>query len=180
MKIKILSSILLISTLISCKNDKKQIQPEVVIIETVKEQKEYTSAKMEAQFNNPEFAIVFEQYIQLKTALVNTNSEKTAAIAKTLQTSVTALEASEELTNALQRIAQTTNIEGQRVAFVVLTAEVESMLEGALEGGTIYKQYCPMAFGNTGAHWLSNTKEIQNPYFGDKMLKCGRVDAQIK
>jgi hypothetical protein len=37
-----------------------------------------------------------------------------------------------------------------------------------------------MAFGNTGAHWLSNTKEIQNPYFGDKMLKCGRVDAEIK
>ena len=180
MKIKILSSILLLSIAISCKNDKKQIQPEVVTVETEKEQKEYTSAKMDAQFNDPEFAVVFEQYIQLKTALVNTNSEKTAAISRTLQASVIALEVSEKLTNALQSIAQTRNIEVQRTAFVALTVEVESMLEGALKGGTIYKQYCPMAFGNTGAHWLSNTKEIQNPYFGDKMLKCGRVDAQIK
>ena len=180
MKIKILSGILLLSIVISCKNDKKQIQPEVVTVETVKEQKEYTSAKMEAQFNNPEFAVVFEQYIQLKTALVNTNSEKTAAISRTLQASVTKLDVTKELTSALNRIAQTRDIEGQRAAFVVLSAEVESMLEGALKGGAIYKQYCPMAFGNTGAHWLSNTKEIQNPYFGDKMLKCGRVDAQIK
>ena len=32
-----------------------------------------------------------------------------------------------------------------------------------------------MAFNNTGAYWLSNSKEIYNPYFGDMMLNCGRV-----
>ena len=41
------------------------------------------------------------------------------------------------------------------------------------EGDPIYYQYCPMAFDNKGAYWLSNTEEIRNPYFGDKMPNCG-------
>ena len=40
---------------------------------------------------------------------------------------------------------------------------------------TIYQQFCPMAFNDKGAFWLSDKKEIRNPYFGDKMLKCGKV-----
>ncbi len=40
---------------------------------------------------------------------------------------------------------------------------------------TIYQQFCPMAFNDTGAFWLSDKKEIKNPYFGDKMLKCGKI-----
>ena len=181
MKIKNLSIILLISiVLVSCKNDKKQTEPEVVIVETTKEKKEYTAAKMEAEFNDPKVALIFEEYIQLKTALVNTNSENTAAVAKSLQAKLIAIDASEELTKTVQSIAESTDVEIQREAFVDLTAGVEAMLEGALKSGTVYKQYCPMAFGNTGAHWLSNTKAIQNPYFGDKMLKCGRIDAEIK
>ncbi|MFT5237604.1 MAG: PBP1b-binding outer membrane lipoprotein LpoB [Flavobacteriaceae bacterium] len=181
MKIKSLSIILLISIiLVSCKNDKKQIEPEVVTVETTKVKKEYISAKMEAEFNDPKVAVIFEEYIQLKTALVNTSGENTAAVARSLQAKLIAIDVSEELTKTVQSIAESTDVEIQREAFVDLTAGIEKMLEGALKSGTVYKQYCPMAFGNTGAHWLSNTKEIQNPYFGDKMLKCGRVDAEIK
>jgi hypothetical protein len=36
-----------------------------------------------------------------------------------------------------------------------------------------------MAFNNTGGYWLSNSKEIRNPFFGDKMLKCGRIEKEI-
>jgi len=36
-----------------------------------------------------------------------------------------------------------------------------------------------MAFGNEGADWLSKEEAIQNPYFGDKMMKCGVVKAII-
>lgn len=42
-------------------------------------------------------------------------------------------------------------------------------------GTTIYYQYCPMAFNNKGAYWLSNADSIRNPYFGKKMLTCGEV-----
>ena len=40
-------------------------------------------------------------------------------------------------------------------------------------GATVYYQYCPMAFDNAGANWLSQQPAIRNPYFGDDMLDCG-------
>ena len=180
MNIKNASLILLFSILlVSCKNDKKQMEPEVVTIEVAEEKMEYTAAKTEAEFNDPKVAVIFEEYIQLKTALVNTNSASTASAAKSLLAALMDTDASEALTKTVQSIAESTDVEIQRAAFFDLTAGVEGMLEGALKSGTVYKQYCPMAFGNTGGHWLSNTKAIQNPYFGDKMLKCGRIDAEI-
>ena len=42
-------------------------------------------------------------------------------------------------------------------------------------GKTVYYQFCPMAFNEKGAFWLSTTKEISNPYFGDQMLTCGEI-----
>ncbi|MBN2481536.1 MAG: DUF3347 domain-containing protein, partial [Bacteroidales bacterium] len=31
------------------------------------------------------------------------------------------------------------------------------------------------ALDNTGAYWLSEIKEIENPYFGEAMLTCGET-----
>jgi len=47
-------------------------------------------------------------------------------------------------------------------------------------GATIYYQYCPMAFNDKGAYWLSNADSIMNPYFGKKMLTCGEVKETLK
>ena len=44
----------------------------------------------------------------------------------------------------------------------------------------LYKQYCPMAFGNKGAIWLADSAEINNPYFGAMMLRCGEVKEQLQ
>jgi Cu(I)/Ag(I) efflux system membrane fusion protein len=30
-----------------------------------------------------------------------------------------------------------------------------------------------MAFEGKGAYWLSENKDIRNPYFGKKMIDCG-------
>lgn len=45
---------------------------------------------------------------------------------------------------------------------------------------TLYIQHCPMANSNKGADWISNNKEIRNPYFGEAMLKCGEVKSIIR
>jgi Cu(I)/Ag(I) efflux system membrane fusion protein len=37
-----------------------------------------------------------------------------------------------------------------------------------------------MAKNQEGARWISREKEIRNPYFGEKMLKCGSVVDLIK
>jgi len=44
----------------------------------------------------------------------------------------------------------------------------------------IYVQHCPMANNDTGADWLSLSKEIKNPYFGSAMLRCGEIKEIIK
>lgn len=36
-----------------------------------------------------------------------------------------------------------------------------------------YRMHCPMAFDNTGADWLQNHDQLQNPYFGAAMFRCG-------
>lgn len=50
------------------------------------------------------------------------------------------------------------------------------------EGEKLYWQNCPMAFGEQEANWLSNTRQINNPYLGKNhpqykstMLHCGEV-----
>ena len=35
--------------------------------------------------------------------------------------------------------------------------------------------YCPMAFDDTGAHWVQKDGKVMNPYFGAEMLHCGAV-----
>ncbi len=44
---------------------------------------------------------------------------------------------------------------------------------------TLYVKYCPMADNNSGAYWLSDKQEIQNPYFGEAMLTCGSIKNQL-
>jgi Cu(I)/Ag(I) efflux system membrane fusion protein len=35
--------------------------------------------------------------------------------------------------------------------------------------------HCPMAFDNKGADWLQRGTQINNPYFGASMLRCGEI-----
>ncbi len=44
----------------------------------------------------------------------------------------------------------------------------------------VFKAHCSMAFGNKGAFWLSESKEIANPYYGATMLTCGTVEQVYK
>lgn len=49
-----------------------------------------------------------------------------------------------------------------------------------LESATAYYQYCPMANNEGGAYWLSASKEISNPYFGEEMPDCGETRETLK
>jgi len=48
-----------------------------------------------------------------------------------------------------------------------------------MKSGELYVDFCPMALNDAGANWISNHKEISNPYFGKKMLDCGEVKETI-
>jgi len=168
-------------SIISCKNNTKENEPEVVTVNnTEAETKVYEIAEAEVEFNNPKMEAIFDQYLQVQEALVNTDAARTAAESAKLEALLKEANADEATQTAIAAISTSEDIKVQRQHFETLSSGIESMMEGSLKSGTLYKQYCPMAFNNKGAYWISSSKDILNPYFGDKMLKCGRVDSEVK
>ncbi len=179
--IKIFFLFSLVFTLVSCGNDLKKIEPEpeVVTVDT-KTKTEHKAAESEVTFKDEKVGAAYQNYILVKTALVNTNAKTTAQHASNLMTDFANIGVEDEVLMAAQTMSESEDVAVQREAFVTVTKAMETLLEGAIESGVIYKQYCPMAFDFTGAYWLSNSKKIYNPYFGDEMLRCGKVASEIK
>lgn len=81
----------------------------------------------------------------------------------------------------LKKMAAAGDIEAVRREFKPLSARMVALArEFGPFGETIYVQHCPMADEDSGADWLSSEREVRNPYFGDKMMKCGQVTETIK
>ena len=83
-----------------------------------------------------------------------------------------------KMTTAAQMLLSETDktTERKRIHFDMMSNTLYALLKDAgLKNVTIYHQYCPMAFNDQGAYWLSKYPEIENPYFGDKMLECGEI-----
>ncbi len=53
------------------------------------------------------------------------------------------------------------------------------MIQSYELGTPLYIQFCPMADGDKGAFWVNDTSLIENPYYGDVMLRCGFVEGEI-
>jgi len=80
------------------------------------------------------------------------------------------------LTEATAKIKASKDIASARTHFSSLSTQVIKLTETyKLNTAVVYKDYCPMAFDNKGGYWLSETEDIQNPYFGASMLTCGEV-----
>jgi hypothetical protein len=164
---------------IGCKNEKKEA--EIVTVETSKDNFNHEGEDIAVTFEDEKLNTVFKEYIAVKNALINTDAAKTSANASTLMTAFANIGVEDVALKAAQNIVESDNVEEQRASFVVVTAEVEKMLNnGTITSGNYFKQYCPMAFNNNGGYWLSESDKIANPYFGDKMYRCGRIDAKIE
>lgn len=71
--------------------------------------------------------------------------------------------------------------EVKRLYFKTLSDGMYTLIKKAnLKDIHLYRQYCPMAFNDEGAYWLSKEENIENPYFGKKMLECGEITEIIK
>ena len=117
--------------------------------------------QMDPMFKDEAMSKAYGHYIHLKEALVASQPDESAQA-------------------EAGKVASASTLDEQRKAFAVLSNEMTTLVKAStLSMGEIYLEYCPMANGNTGAFWLSNEKEIKNPYFGDKMLKCGSVKETI-
>ena len=124
-----------------------------------------------------------DAYLKIKDALVETNGKNAQESAKEAQVELEDAGDGEAVTllkEEIDQIASTESVEHQREHFNNLSVHMYAMVKANEKVDmTLYRQYCPMAFDNTGAFWLSSSEEIRNPYFGDKMLKCGKVEETI-
>ena len=162
-------TILAFASLISCKNEKKDNT-------STSDSNTETTKTVGLSFSDDNVGEQFQHYIHVKTALVNSDAKEAQSGAKMLMenTDDTALK------GLLSKISETSDIEAQRTVFSDVTEKMTAIVDASISSGEVYQQFCPMAFNNQGGYWLSTEEEIRNPYFGDKMLKCGKVTETIK
>lgn len=136
------------------------------------------------------FRPVVNAYIGLKDALIQSDVEMASNKTRVFRTALEAIPENQRqepanywsfLYKASEEIIGNTNLEDQRKQFQLVSAKLIEMIKNFDELETIfYVQYCPMADNNRGASWISKEQQILNPYFGDVMLKCGRVEEIIQ
>jgi hypothetical protein len=72
-------------------------------------------------------------------------------------------------------------LDEKRVAFEMVSDMLFDLVKTTgLKGNTVYRQYCPMAFNDRGAYWISRSNQPENPYFGKEMLACVQVTDSLK
>ncbi|ASV79781.1 hypothetical protein CMU73_04050 [Elizabethkingia anophelis] len=70
-------------------------------------------------------------------------------------------------------------LDHQREHFASLSEDVNDLITLFGTPQALYQDHCPMFNDGKGAIWLSESKEIKNPYYGSKMLTCGKVEKTI-
>ena len=165
---------LMFFSFIGCKENQKV---EINTPAEVKKEKKMTADIADEHFMDGMTGKIWHNYLEIKMALTLSDAEQVQQIANTMAESFS--EERAEMKSLAQKMSETGDIETQRVLFAEFTEKAGPMFEDALSGGTIYKKFCPMAFDNKGAYWYASVEEISNPYFGDKMPKCGSVEKTI-
>lgn len=138
---------------------------------------------------------VADKYIKLKNAFVASNVQQAKQAAQDIVKALNKVDMKlltgdkhnqwmsyeGKLKTQTNVIATNSNLETQRLAFSVVSDQLYHAIKTfGLMDKTLYYQFCPMAFNNKGAYWLSEKKNIENPYFGMQMLTCGETKEVVK
>ena len=142
----------------------------------------------------PTDAIV-SNYLKVKNALTKDDSNRAAAAAKELIATLNSSRTTSLDTKAknkynsfvadakahVKHIGDNAGeIDHQREYFALLSQDIFSLIKTFGTKQTVYQDYCPMyGEGKTG-YWISETKDVINPYFGSEMLNCGRRIGVVK
>ncbi|MGC1514914.1 MAG: DUF3347 domain-containing protein [Maribacter sp.] len=162
---------------VSCKETKTNQESSTENSKEIQNAEKQMDTKADASFTSEMAESVYANYQELRVALVNSDASAAQTAAINLVDNV--LEEQADMRSSALAMADATDIEKQRQLFSELTQHLEPMLKESISEGTLYKQFCPMAFEGNGGYWISNSDEIRNPYYGDKMLKCGKVVEEI-
>ena len=146
-----------------------------------------------AEFKS-QLRILLAPYLRLKDALVETDATVAAKEAKELLESLSMFKSVsldeqsmkmwtrllDKMLDGAREASSSNDVEEQRKSlWQISEAYHEAITIFGLTGLAAYYQYCPMAFDDAGAYWISKEKDIRNPYFGSKMLRCGETREEL-
>lgn len=127
---------------------------------------------------------VLSEYFNVKNGLVRGDAEYASATSAKLILAVTEwgqpeaqkagfADVKEELLKQASIMANTGDIEKQRVALAEFSVKLWPIVKSSEPlGQTLYYDYCPMK----RAFWVSEEATIKNPFYGNQMLSCGKVE----
>lgn len=133
-------------------------------------------------------------YFAMNQALIEDNQEGARAAALELMTTTNSFDMSNllgdqmtfyheqiaKINTGLKGIIKSDDIEEIRLDLVNVSEGMYALAKAYHPNeSTLYYQFCPMAKNGEGANWLSDTKEIINPYMGQRMLKCGSTKEML-
>ena len=183
MKKAILSAIVLAFVLVSCNQINKDSQ--ATELEATTELAHKTSFSIKE---------IVDNYLSLKNALTKDDSDSAANAGKTLiavmakidMTNLSAeqmktyMEIAVDAKEHAEHISENAGkLDHQREHFILLSKDVNDLITTFGTEQKLYQDFCPMANDNKGAIWISETKEINNPYFGSQMLTCGSIKKEF-
>jgi len=161
--------------------------------ENYKKEETHDNDKKEMAMNSNQDGnaeMVLKDYFNLKDALVSDDEAKAKGFGAVLKKSLRNLDVSkytDEQQTELKEIIEDavehaehiseSPMTHQREHFKILSKDVTDMVAITGTSNTLYEQFCPMY--DKGSAWLSMSKEVRNPYYGSKMLKCGKVQKEI-
>jgi len=153
-----------------------------------------TEKSASAKNSNASINEVVANYLKLKNALVNDNSKEAANSGNALIATIGKVDMnsiSKEQMKDYMDIAESAKenaehigdnagkLDHQREHFVMLSKDMNDLIQLFGTSQKLYLDFCPMADDNKGAVWISETKEIKNPYLGAKMLTCGSIKKEF-
>lgn len=144
----------------------------------------FSIISLSAQQKDTSLSTMYQSYLNIKNALVSDQSDEASKAANTFLKSASMVDYKvlsegnlDLLRKEASKIADSRSIEMQREAFNNLSINMIALTgKYKLADESVFVQYCPMA----KASWLSAEKNVKNPYYGNSMLKCGSVKAEIK
>lgn len=165
---------------------------EPVAIKEVEEVKEMDVTKSKSAFS---IDAILDVYMKLKNALAADDSKLATVANKDLEailqkTTTEKIEA--DLIKQYTTIADAAkehaasisknngNISAQRNAFALLSADMHNFIKMFNTDKKLYQDYCPMYNQGKNGYWISEIKDIKNPYYGSEMLTCGGIVKEFK
>ena len=198
MKILILSIAIITGILTACNNsstDKKNINTSTSQPITSNSDTAPKQTHLATDMTTISLKEILDVYLQMKNAFTKDNDKDAAksanemvkAFANFNKTALTPDQA--KIYNDLEDDARehaehigsnAGKIKHQREHFDMLSKEIYQLVKTFGGGQKLYYDHCPMYNDGKGANWISETKDIANPYLGKSMPTCGTVKEELK